>query len=75
MSASSPPWREIAAAAGWSEYHFARVFRRWAGISPKHLAAATLADAAQQSLAGERSVLQAALDAGLRGRAACTTCS
>ena len=29
-----PSLEDIAAAAGMSEYHFARVFRAWAGISP-----------------------------------------
>ena len=30
-----PSLARIAAVAGLSEYHFARLFRRWAGISPK----------------------------------------
>ena len=62
-----PALADIAAAAGWSEYHFARVFRRWAGISPKQLLQHLSLVAARQALDDERSVLQAALDAGLSG--------
>jgi AraC family transcriptional regulator of adaptative response/methylated-DNA-[protein]-cysteine methyltransferase len=62
-----PSLSEIAAAAGWSEYHFARVFRRWAGISPKQFLQHLSLAAAKQTLDDERSVLQAALDAGLSG--------
>ena len=62
-----PSLAEIAAAAGWSEYHFARVFRRWAGISPKQFLQHLSLAAAKQTLDDERSVLQAALDAGLSG--------
>ena len=52
---------------GWSEYHFARVFRRWAGISPKQFVQHLSLAAAKQTLAADESVLQAALDAGLSG--------
>jgi AraC family transcriptional regulator, regulatory protein of adaptative response / methylated-DNA-[protein]-cysteine methyltransferase len=64
---SQPSLEEIAAAAGISEYHFARVFRQWAGISPKQLVQRLSLEAAKQSLGAEASVLQAALDAGLSG--------
>ena len=62
-----PSLGRIAAAAAMSEYHFARVFRRWAGISPKQLVQRLSLEAAKQALAGEASVLQAALEAGLSG--------
>jgi AraC family transcriptional regulator of adaptative response/methylated-DNA-[protein]-cysteine methyltransferase len=62
-----PSLAAIAAAAGWSEYHFARVFRRWAGISPKQFLQHLSLSAAKRTLDDERSVLQAALDAGLSG--------
>jgi AraC family transcriptional regulator, regulatory protein of adaptative response / methylated-DNA-[protein]-cysteine methyltransferase len=62
-----PSLARIAAAAGWSEYHFARVFRRWAGISPKQLVQHLSLTAARNALAGDESVLQAALTAGLSG--------
>ena len=62
-----PSLAEIAAAANWSEYHFAREFRRWTGISPKQWLQQLSLTAAKQALDDERSVLQAALDAGLSG--------
>jgi AraC family transcriptional regulator of adaptative response/methylated-DNA-[protein]-cysteine methyltransferase len=62
-----PSLAEIAAAAHWSEYHFAREFRRWTGISPKQLLQQLSLTAAKQALDDQRSVLQAALDAGLSG--------
>lgn len=62
-----PSLAGIAATAGWSEFHFARVFRRWAGISPKQFLQHLSLVAAKQSLDDERPVLQAALEAGLSG--------
>ncbi len=62
-----PSLARIASAAGWSEYHFARIFREWAGISPKQLLQHLSLIAAKQTLDDDRSVLQAALDAGLSG--------
>ncbi len=62
-----PSLARIAAAAGLSEYHFARLFRRWAGISPKQLVQHLSVAAAQEALASDESVLQAALEAGLSG--------
>ena len=62
-----PSLAEIAAAANWSEYHFAREFRRWTGISPKQWLQQLSLTAAKQALDDERSVLQAAIDAGLSG--------
>lgn len=66
-ASEQPSVAEIAAAAGWSEYHFARMFRQWAGISPKQLLQHLSLVDAKQTLDDERSVLQAALDAGLSG--------
>ena len=62
-----PSLADMAAAANWSEYHFAREFRRWTGISPKQWLQQLSLAAAKQALDDERSVLQAALDAGLSG--------
>jgi AraC family transcriptional regulator, regulatory protein of adaptative response / methylated-DNA-[protein]-cysteine methyltransferase len=62
-----PTLADIAAAANWSEYHFAREFRRWTGISPKQWLQELSLAAAKQALDDERSVLQAAIDAGLSG--------
>jgi AraC family transcriptional regulator, regulatory protein of adaptative response / methylated-DNA-[protein]-cysteine methyltransferase len=62
-----PSLADMAAAANWSEYHFAREFRRWTGISPKQWLQQLSLTAAKQALDDERSVLQAAIDAGLSG--------
>jgi AraC family transcriptional regulator of adaptative response/methylated-DNA-[protein]-cysteine methyltransferase len=62
-----PSLEEMAAAADLSPFHFQRVFKRWAGISPKRfLQYVTLAHA-KRLLAEDASVLDAALDAGLSG--------
>jgi AraC family transcriptional regulator of adaptative response/methylated-DNA-[protein]-cysteine methyltransferase len=62
-----PSLADVAAAANWSEYHFAREFRRWTGISPKQLLQQLSLTAARRALDDQRSVLQAAVDAGLSG--------
>lgn len=62
-----PNLRDIARRSGLAPHHFARVFRRWAGISPKQFLQRLTVDAAQRALANGAPVLQAALDAGLSG--------
>jgi AraC family transcriptional regulator of adaptative response/methylated-DNA-[protein]-cysteine methyltransferase len=62
-----PALADIADAAGVAPHHFARMFRRWAGISPKQLVQHLTVEAARHSLGRDESVLQAALDAGLSG--------
>lgn len=66
-ASEQPSLAEAAAAAHWSEYHFAREFRRWTGISPKQLQQQLRLTAAKQALDDQRSVLQAAVDTGLSG--------
>jgi AraC family transcriptional regulator, regulatory protein of adaptative response / methylated-DNA-[protein]-cysteine methyltransferase len=62
-----PSLEAVAASAGLSPFHFQRIFKRWAGISPKRfLQYVTLAHA-KRLLAGDASVLDAALDTGLSG--------
>ena len=64
---SQPSLGDVAAHVGLSPFHFERLFRRWAGTTPKRfLQAATLARA-KAALAESRSVLDAAYDAGLSG--------
>ena len=62
-----PSLEEMAGAANLSPFHFQRVFKRWAGISPKRfLQYVTLAHA-KRLLVDDASVLDAALDTGLSG--------
>ncbi|MBV9269691.1 MAG: methylated-DNA--[protein]-cysteine S-methyltransferase [Candidatus Eremiobacteraeota bacterium] len=60
-----PQLDEVASHVGLSPFHFQRVFRRWAGVTPKQfLQHLTLAHAKEQ-LERNASVLDAAYDAGL----------
>jgi AraC family transcriptional regulator of adaptative response/methylated-DNA-[protein]-cysteine methyltransferase len=62
-----PSLDAMAERAGLSTFHFQRMFKRWAGISPKRfLQYVTLAHA-KRLLAGDASVLDVALDTGLSG--------
>ena len=63
-----PRLEEVAAHAGLSEFHFNRLFRRWAGVTPKQYLVAVTGAAARDALAGgNASVLDAALELGLSG--------
>jgi AraC family transcriptional regulator, regulatory protein of adaptative response / methylated-DNA-[protein]-cysteine methyltransferase len=64
---AQPRLATIAAAAGLSEFHFNRLFRRWAGITPRQYLAFVTGDAARGALAGSASVLDAAYTLGLSG--------
>lgn len=65
--ADQPSLEDVAEAVGLSPYHFHRLFRRWAGTTPKRfLQVLTLADA-KQRLKASRSVLHASYDVGLSG--------
>jgi AraC family transcriptional regulator, regulatory protein of adaptative response / methylated-DNA-[protein]-cysteine methyltransferase len=58
---------DIARATGLSEFHFQRLFSRWAGISPKRFLQFLTADYARGLLRESPSVLDAAYEAGLSG--------
>jgi len=60
-----PSLDEVARSVNLSEFHFQRLFRRWAGISPKRLVQFLTLEHAKQALEESRSVLDAAYDAGL----------
>lgn len=62
-----PRLEDVAAQAGLSEFHFNRLFRRWAGVTPKQYLAAVTGAAARGALAGNASVLDAAYSVGLSG--------
>jgi len=62
-----PGLDDMARAAGVSPHHYARLFRRWAGVSPgRYLRALNLA-AAKQAIDSGAGVLAASLGAGLSG--------
>jgi AraC family transcriptional regulator of adaptative response/methylated-DNA-[protein]-cysteine methyltransferase len=59
--------RDVAATVGLSEFHFQRLFSRWAGISPKQFLRVQTLEFAKDRLAESRNVLEAAWDSGLSG--------
>lgn len=64
---AQPELAEVAAEVGLSEFHFQRLFQRWAGVSPKRfLQFLTLAEA-KRLLAESRSVLETSHAVGLSG--------
>ena len=62
-----PELAEVAAAVGLSEYHFQRLFRRWAGVTPKRFLQFLTAEYARGLLQESSTVLEAAYEAGLSG--------
>ena len=64
-----PSLAELADLAAMHPHHFQRVFKRWAGISPKRFAQYLTLEHAKALLAAEQSVLDAALEVGLSGPA------
>ena len=62
-----PDLNELAAQVGMSEYHFQRLFTRWAGISPKRFLQFLTREHAKALLARSGSLLEATYAAGLSG--------
>ena len=62
-----PELAAIAAQVGLSEFHFQRLFSRWAGVSPKRFLQALTVEEARRNLTRSGSVLDAAYDSGLSG--------
>ena len=60
-----PELGEIAASLGLSQYHFQRLFTRWAGISPKRFLQFLTKENAKQLLARSTTLLEATYAAGL----------
>src|SRR2546425_7160753 len=50
-----------------SEFHFQRLFSRWAGITPKRFLQFVTVEHAKQQLAASKSLLDVSLNAGLSG--------
>jgi len=64
---SRPNLDQIAASVHLSRYHFDRLFKRWAGVSPIQFMQYLTLDYTKQQLAQSQSLLDASLDAGLSG--------
>ncbi len=64
---TQPSLDQIAASANLSRYHFDRLFKRWAGISPIQFVQFLTLDYTKHQLAESRSLLDTSLAAGLSG--------
>jgi AraC family transcriptional regulator of adaptative response/methylated-DNA-[protein]-cysteine methyltransferase len=62
-----PDLQRIAAQVQLSAPHFNRLFRRWAGVTPKQFVQRLTLDAAKWQLQQAHSVMRAALESGLSG--------
>jgi AraC family transcriptional regulator of adaptative response/methylated-DNA-[protein]-cysteine methyltransferase len=62
---AQPSLAEVAAQAGVSEFHFQRIFQKWAGVSPKRFLQFLTLQEAKGLLRESRSVLEASLALGL----------
>jgi AraC family transcriptional regulator, regulatory protein of adaptative response / methylated-DNA-[protein]-cysteine methyltransferase len=62
-----PSLDEVAEHIGLSSYHFQRLFKSWAGVSPKRFLQYLTIENAKKLLRDSVSVLDAALDVGLSG--------
>lgn len=62
-----PTLEQIASSVYLSKYHFERLFKRWAGISPIQFLQFLTLDYTKQRLLESKSILETALDAGLSG--------
>lgn len=64
---AQPSLSDLASACGLSTSHFHRLFRRWAGATPKDFLQCLTVEHAKRRLRESASVLDAALDSGLSG--------
>jgi AraC family transcriptional regulator of adaptative response/methylated-DNA-[protein]-cysteine methyltransferase len=62
-----PSLEQLAAAVGLSPFHFQRLFKRWAGVSPKRFLQFLTVEHAKAALRDGRSALDTAYDSGLSG--------
>jgi AraC family transcriptional regulator of adaptative response/methylated-DNA-[protein]-cysteine methyltransferase len=62
-----PGLAEVASEVGLSEFHFQRLFQRWAGVSPKRFLQFLTLEASKQMLADSRSLLETSHAVGLSG--------
>ena len=66
-AAAQPDLVAAAAHVGLSEFHFQRLFTRWAGVSPKRFLQFLTVEDAKRRLAATRGTLDLAADVGLSG--------
>ncbi|MBI4912539.1 MAG: bifunctional helix-turn-helix domain-containing protein/methylated-DNA--[protein]-cysteine S-methyltransferase [Acidobacteria bacterium] len=59
-----PSLHEVSAEVGLSEFHFQRLFQRWAGVSPKRFLQYLTLQEAKRLLHESRSVLETSLEVG-----------
>jgi len=64
---NQPELREVAASVGLSEFHFQRLFLRWAGVSPKRFLQFQTAQEAKRVLQETGDLLEASYRTGLSG--------
>lgn len=64
---AQPELLEVATEVGLSEFHFQRLFQRWAGVSPKRFLQFLTLEEAKRMLAESRSVLETSHAVGLSG--------
>ena len=62
---SQPSLDEIAASVHLSKYHFQRLFKQWAGVTPTQFMHFLTVEFAKERLAASESVFMTSLDAGL----------
>lgn len=64
---SQPSLDEMARHACLSKYHFQRLFKRWAGVSPSQFIQYLTLEYAKQQLEASKSILDTSLNVGLSG--------
>ncbi len=62
---SQPRLEDVAASVHLSKYHFLRLFKRWAGVTPTQFLQFLTVEYAKERLAASQSVFETTLDAGL----------
>ena len=66
-ASEQPGLADVARAVGLSEFHFHRLFHRWAGVTPKSFLQFLTAAEAKRLLEQSKSVLESSLSVGLSG--------
>ena len=66
-SGEQPSLSEMAAHVHMSKFHFQKVFKKWAGISPKEFLQFLTLEEAKKSLKKGKTTLETAYDVGLSG--------